>query len=74
MSNKHEGYTLEAALLEAVDDISDEFREEMSKKLLKVFAGFLMQINAAKEDIANGTVELEDLLCSAEDTRDDADE
>ena len=64
-------YTLENALLEAVDDMSGEFRKIMSKKLLKVFTGFLMQINAARADIANGTVELEDLLLLADDDTDE---
>lgn len=74
MTNNHEGYTLENALLEAVDEMSDEFKEIMSKKLLKVFAGFLMQINVARDDIANGTIKLEDLLLSTNEVDDDTDE
>lgn len=55
-------YTLEDALLCAVYEMSDEFRKEMLKKLDRVFTEFLLQIKIVRKDIANGTVELEDML------------
>ena len=74
LNGYEEDYTLENALLEAVDEMSDEFKKMMSKKLLRVFAEFLTQINVARDDIANGTIKLEDLLLSTNEVDDDTDE